>query len=84
VREGAPRLRLPEIFTEHGIDIDLHVLPLAGHRMFGEALLDKARALGADLLVQGASAYRPIVGLLLGGVTRHMLTHADLPVLMRH
>jgi nucleotide-binding universal stress UspA family protein len=84
VREGAPRLRLPEILTEHGIDADLHVLPLAGHRTFGEALLEKAHALGADLLVQGAYAYRPIVGLLLGGVTRHMLTHADLPVLMRH
>jgi nucleotide-binding universal stress UspA family protein len=84
VREGAPRFRLPDILTEHGIDADLHVLPLAGQRVFGEALLEKAHALGADLLVQGAYVYRPIVGLLLGGVTRHMLTHADLPVLMRH
>jgi nucleotide-binding universal stress UspA family protein len=84
VREGAPRLRLPEIFTEHGIDADLHVLLLAGHRVFGGALLEKAHALGADLLVQGAYAYRPVLGLLLGGVTRHMLSHADLPVLMRH
>ncbi|WP_158932203.1 universal stress protein [Acidisphaera sp. S103] len=84
VRNGAPQPRLPEILEEHGIKADLHVLPVTGDRVFGEVLLTKAHALGSDMLVVGAFARHPIRSLLLGGVTRHMLTHADLPVLMRH
>jgi nucleotide-binding universal stress UspA family protein len=47
-------------------------------------LLDKAHDLSADLMVMGAYAHSPLRELVLGGVTRHMLAHADLPVLMRH
>jgi nucleotide-binding universal stress UspA family protein len=84
MREGAPQPRLPDILEEHGIKADLHVLPMTGDRVFGEVLLAKAHALGSDMLVVGAFARHPIRSLLLGGVTRHMLAHADLPVLMRH
>lgn len=84
VRNGAPPPRLPDILEEHGIKADLHVLPVTGDRVFGEVLLAKAHALGSDMLVVGAFARHPIRSLLLGGVTRHMLAHADLPVLMRH
>ena len=59
------------------------MLPI-GPGPFGQALLDKVRELGADLLVMGAYAHSPLREALLGGVTRHMLAHADLPVLMRH
>ena len=52
--------------------------------MFGQALLNKAHELGADMLVMGAYAHSPLREALLGGVMRHMLAHADLPVLMRH
>jgi nucleotide-binding universal stress UspA family protein len=41
-------------------------------------------ALGADLPVVGACAHGPLRSMILGGVTRHMLDHADLPLLMRH
>jgi nucleotide-binding universal stress UspA family protein len=76
--------RLPEIFAEHRVEASLHVLPIAGQRSFGEALLNKAHELGADMLVMGAFVHHAARRLLLGGVTRHMLIHADLPVLMRH
>ena len=36
------------------------------------------------MLVMGAYAHSPFREALLGGVTRYMLAHADLPVLMRH
>ena len=52
------------------------------HRRFGEALLAKAHELGADMLVLGAYQHKPLREFLLGGVTRHMLTHADLPMLL--
>ncbi len=82
-REGAPAPDLPEILAEHGIAATLHILPVGG-RVFGEKLLAKAHALGADMLVTGAYTHNPWREVILGGVTRHMLAHADLPVLMRH
>lgn len=74
---------IPGILVEHGIHADLHVLPL-GSGPFGQTLLHKAHELGADLLVMGAHAHSPLRELILGGVTRFMLGHADLPVLLRH
>ena len=83
VRPRDPRPRLPDILAEHGIIAELHVLEV-GRGVFGATLLEKAHALGADLLVMGAYRHSPVREFLLGGVTRHMLMHADLPVLMRH
>lgn len=74
---------LPPILTEHGVPAELHTLA-AGAGGLGAALLDKAHELGADMLVMGAYQHSPLRELLLGGVTRHMLMHADIPVLMRH
>ncbi len=95
VRAGLPAPGLPEILAEHGIAATLHVVssgpqgrletrPTAGAGAFGETLLAKAHALGTDLLVMGAYTHSPWRQLVLGGVTRHMLAHADLPILMRH
>jgi nucleotide-binding universal stress UspA family protein len=83
-QEGATPPRLPDIFAEHGVQANLHVLRVARQRAFGEALLAKAHELGADMLVMGAFVHHPARRLLLGGVTRYMLIHADLPVFMRH
>ena len=49
-----------------------------------ERILTMAHALGADLLVMGAYAHGAWREALFGGVTRYVLAHADLPVLMRH
>jgi nucleotide-binding universal stress UspA family protein len=50
----------------------------------GATLLKLARAEQADLLVMGAYSHSPITEAMLGGVTRHILAQADLPVLMVH
>ena len=83
VREGRPRPAVPDVLVEHGVEAEAHVLR-AGPGVFGQALLDKAHELGADMLVMGAYAHSPLRELVFGGVTRFMLGHADLPVLMRH
>jgi len=83
MRDRVERPLMPRILTEHGIHGELHTLPLDSGP-FGEALLAKAHEVGADLLVMGAYAHSPLRELLLGGVTRYMLAHADLPILMRH
>jgi nucleotide-binding universal stress UspA family protein len=82
-RAGTAAPKLPSVVAEHGVTAELHVLPISGGT-FGETLLRKAHELGADMLVMGAYQHTPLRELLLGGVTRYMLGHADIPLLMRH
>ncbi len=83
-RDMAASPRLPEILVEHGVKAMLHLLRVGGERAFGEELLETAHRLGADMLVMGAFVHHPVRNMVLGGVTRYMLTHTDLPVLLRH
>jgi len=50
----------------------------------GRALLARAHACGADLLIMGAYGRGEVVEFILGGVTRGLLAAADLPVLLHH
>lgn len=83
VRDPACSPNLPAVLLEHGVMTDPHALAVYPSP-FGRRLLNAAHSLGADLLVMGAYAHNPLRELVLGGVTRYMLAHADLPVLMRH
>jgi nucleotide-binding universal stress UspA family protein len=56
----------------------------AGDESIGAALLGTARSLGADSLVTGAYRRHRFFEWVLGGVTRHVLHHADLPAFMLH
>ena len=83
VRERAAAPAVPAVLHDHGISASLHVLPI-GPGPFGKALLEKLHEVGADMLVMGAYAHSPLREMIFGGVTRYMLDHADVPVLMRH
>ena len=50
----------------------------------GEELLGQVRKTGADLLVMGAYTHSRLRQLIMGGVTRHVISHAPLHVLMCH
>jgi hypothetical protein len=82
-RPGDAPPKIPEVLTEHDIDATGHELPI-GKEIFGAQLLATARELHADLLVMGAFVHSAWHNLLFGGVTKYILTHADIPVLMRH
>jgi hypothetical protein len=76
-------LYLGEQLAWHGIrshylspDIDAHAV--------GAALLEAARAERATMIVMGAYTHSRVREMLLGGVTRHILRHATVPVLMMH
>ena len=64
---------------------DIHP-ELAGFRPVdrdvGAGLLAAAKQFDADLLAMGAYSHSRLRQLILGGVTRHVLEHADLPVIM--
>ena len=50
----------------------------------GDVFLREAARFGADLLVMGAYAQSPFRESLTGGVTNHVLSYAEIPVLMTH
>jgi nucleotide-binding universal stress UspA family protein len=56
----------------------------AGDPGTGAALLDAAQRAGADLLVMGGYGHSRLREMILGGVTRHVLNHVAMPVLMAH
>ena len=53
-------------------------------RSTGEAVLAAAKAEGCDLLVKGAFTRTRLRQMIFGGVTSHIMRHADLPLLMAH
>jgi nucleotide-binding universal stress UspA family protein len=91
---GAGLVVLCAVGKEAGEDLDAAATMLARHGVpvraeragepdawAGEILLDRAAAHGADLLVMGAYGHTRLRELVFGGATRHMLSHAKLPVL---
>jgi nucleotide-binding universal stress UspA family protein len=67
----------------HGIDAEI-VAVSKGDSSVAERLLYEAHMHHADCLVMGAYRHNRIVEMILGGVTRHMLQEADLPIFMLH
>ena len=67
----------------HGIGSDVQVLE-AGGSPVGEALMRKASAIGADLLVMGGYGHARLRERILGGVTHHIVNHPALPILLAH
>jgi nucleotide-binding universal stress UspA family protein len=65
----------------HCVTVSLHSLVLSKDRV-GDGLQAEALRLGADLLVAGAYGHPKLWERLLGGVTRDLLAHLRLPVLM--
>lgn len=55
-----------------------------GWRSPAEVMLDQAREEAADLLVMGGYGHSRFREMMLGGVTRHLLEHAPVPVLFAH
>ncbi len=92
--EGPLRRTYPEITWKPPLDIDLYLQRHAVHAEHrplasdageaGEALLEGAAQVDADLLVMGAYGRSRFSEWALGGATRHVLADAALPVLLRH
>ena len=75
--------RLERYLAWHGIQCTLDVLQTSKGNV-GDTLLTSAAEMNADLLVMGAYGHSRVRELVLGGVTRHILDKAELPVLLAH
>jgi len=65
----------------HGITAEVkEVAP--DYRRVGEALLEEAKTLGADMLVMGGYSHSRLRERILGGVSVDIMGHAEMPVLI--
>ena len=74
---------LAEFLAWHGVEAEVGNVP-DDITPVGEALLTACFADGIDLLVTGAYTHSRLRELILGGVTRHLLDRAAIPMLMSH
>jgi nucleotide-binding universal stress UspA family protein len=72
-----------EFLGRHGVTATAQALQ-PGSGDIGAALLAEAGRLGASLLVLGAYGHSRARELIFGGVTRHALQHAGIPLLLTH
>jgi len=77
------RLGLLEHLSWHGIQAE-YLNTQKNPADMGRALMDGAAAAHATLIVMGAYSHSRIREAVLGGVTRHVVKNADIPVLMMH
>ncbi|MBV9044033.1 MAG: universal stress protein, partial [Alphaproteobacteria bacterium] len=56
----------------------------AGSRVIGDVLLEEAVKSGAGMLVAGGYGHSRLREMFFSGVTRQMLSHAELPLFLVH
>ena len=83
-KQGPSAQDLADYLAWHGIQPKMKEIPPEEHRPVGDILLDEVETFGANLLVMGAYSHSRLREMLWGGVTKHVLSHARIPVLMAH
>ncbi len=82
-RSGPSAQDLADYVAWHGQTASVIEVDSGNHRL-GDVILTEAARFDADLLVMGAYSQSPFRESLTGGVTNHVLSHAELPVLLSH
>jgi nucleotide-binding universal stress UspA family protein len=80
-RRGPAAPDLAAYLSLHGVHAEIVMFQSVGNSV-GGGLLAAARDFGCDLLAMGAYSHSRLRQLILGGVTRHVLERANLPVMM--
>ncbi len=80
-RRGPQAPELQAYLAMHGVAADLMMFKPIDN-IVGAGLLAAAKEFNCDLLAMGAYAHSRLRQQILGGVTRHILEHATLPVMM--
>jgi nucleotide-binding universal stress UspA family protein len=80
-RRGPAAPELAAYLALHGIDAEIVMFPSIRNSV-GAGLLEAARQFNCDLLSMGAYSHSRLRQLILGGVTRHVLENASIPVMM--
>ncbi|MEX2617146.1 MAG: universal stress protein [Alphaproteobacteria bacterium] len=81
--DDAPGADITHHLARHGVRATARQ-SVANNVDTGDVLLNFVADSGADLLVMGAYGHSRMREMVLGGVTRHVLQHAAVPILMSH
>ena len=76
--------QVTQTLADIGAEVEIENEPAANDLAIGELILSRAADIGADLIVMGAYGHGRFRELLLGGVTRTILSSMTVPVLMTH
>jgi nucleotide-binding universal stress UspA family protein len=79
-----PTIGIAEHLARHGLDVSAARTVVSDGLSPADALLDYASDISADLLVVGGYGHSRTREMILGGVTRDLLRHMTVPVLMSH
>ncbi|MEF2551282.1 universal stress protein [Aurantimonas sp. A2-1-M11] len=79
-RHREPMADMARHLARHGVKVETRELPNWRHP--ADALMKEAESLGAEMIVVGAYGHSRLREMLLGGVTRELLTRCDVPLLM--
>ncbi|MBV8576985.1 MAG: universal stress protein [Acetobacteraceae bacterium] len=80
-RRGPSAQDLAAYLALHEVSAEVATFRMV-NKQVGGGLLAAALEFGADLLAMGAYSHSRLRQLILGGVTRHVLEHATIPVMM--
>jgi nucleotide-binding universal stress UspA family protein len=72
-----------EHLARHGVPVASREIDALG-RPAGEALLDEASDMGADLVLKGAFTHSRLRQVIFGGTTQHILEYSLIPALLAH
>lgn len=75
---------LADWLQRHGVNARIDRLDSGPNHAAGPAVLDAAHSQGADLIVMGAWSRSRLAQMVLGGTTRHLFMHGDVPMLVAH
>ncbi|MEE4317682.1 MAG: universal stress protein [Erythrobacter sp.] len=78
-----PALEGAQYLSRHGIECEVVEVP-RGEANIADTLFSAAQLRGSGMLVMGAYGHSRLAEMLLGGVTRRMLTEPQLPILLAH
>jgi nucleotide-binding universal stress UspA family protein len=81
-RRGPGAQDLATYLALHGIHAEVATFRMVNNKKVGGGLLASALEFGADFLAMGAYSHSRLRQLILGGVTRHVLEYATIPVMM--
>lgn len=84
VEQHIPGADIAAHLARHGVKVEVSSMTVSGDIEVGDAMLSTAADQGTDLLVMGAYGHSRLREFAFGGVSRHLLRHMTVPVLMSH
>lgn len=81
--EVEPGTEIAEYLAHHGVRVGVHFLE-GHHKEPGRVVVERARALGAQIVVMGAYGHSQLATIILGSTTHYMVRHCEVPLFLSH